>query len=104
MGLEGAYIYIITDNYVVGMLDQKVFGCGCAIELLILIAYIIAFAQTMKIWGPFLIVAPASTLHNWQQEASRFFPKLKVLKMLYILQQSIYYSQILLCILFLLTM
>ncbi|KAI8484720.1 putative DNA helicase ino80 [Branchiostoma belcheri] len=24
------------------------------------------------IWGPFLVIAPASTLHNWQQECSRF--------------------------------
>ena len=34
--------------------------------------------QTHKIWGPFLVVAPASTLHNWQQEVSRFVPRFKV--------------------------
>ena len=29
--------------------------------------------------GPFLVIAPASTLHNWQQEISRFVPGLKAL-------------------------
>jgi DNA helicase INO80 len=36
-------------------------------------------AETHDIWGPFLVVAPASTLHNWQQELTRFVPKLKAL-------------------------
>ena len=35
--------------------------------------------QVQHIWGPFLIVTPASTLHNWQQECSRFMPELSVL-------------------------
>lgn len=34
--------------------------------------------QRQGIWGPFLIVAPASTLHNWQQECTRFVPRFKV--------------------------
>jgi Superfamily II DNA/RNA helicases, SNF2 family len=29
-------------------------------------------------WGPFLIISPASTLHNWQQEMARFVPDFKV--------------------------
>ena len=41
-----------------------------------LLAYL---AETHDIWGPFLVVAPASTLHNWQQEISRFVPTLKAL-------------------------
>ncbi|KAG6911866.1 hypothetical protein DXG01_000113 [Tephrocybe rancida] len=36
-------------------------------------------AETHDIWGPFLVVAPASTLHNWQQEITRFVPGLKAL-------------------------
>ena len=36
--------------------------------------------QVHDIWGPFLVVAPASTLHNWQQEVTRFVPNFKVLK------------------------
>ena len=38
----------------------------------------ICFVQSQGIWGPFLVVAPASTLHNWQQEVARFMPKFKV--------------------------
>lgn len=41
-----------------------------------LLAYL---AETHDIWGPFLVVAPASTLHNWQQELTRFVPNLKAL-------------------------
>lgn len=29
-------------------------------------------------WGPFLIISPASTLHNWQQEIAKFVPDFKV--------------------------
>ena len=36
-------------------------------------------AETHNIWGPFLVVAPASTLHNWQQELTRFVPQLKAI-------------------------
>ena len=36
-------------------------------------------SQRVKIWGPFLVVAPASTLNNWHQEFRRFLPSFKVL-------------------------
>ena len=36
-------------------------------------------AETQNIWGPFLVVAPTSTVHNWQQELTRFVPKLKAI-------------------------
>ena len=42
------------------------------------IAFLAHLAETQNIWGPFLVVAPASTLHNWQQEVSRFVSKFKV--------------------------
>lgn len=35
-------------------------------------------AQRDNIWGPFLIISPASTLNNWHQEFTRFVPKFKV--------------------------
>ena len=41
-----------------------------------LLAYL---AETHDIWGPFLVVAPLTTLHNWQQELTRFLPRLKAL-------------------------
>ncbi|KAK7687476.1 putative DNA helicase ino80 [Cerrena zonata] len=36
-------------------------------------------AEHHNIWGPFLVVTPASTLHNWQQEITKFVPDFKVL-------------------------
>lgn len=42
------------------------------------IAFLAHLAEAQGIWGPFLIIAPASTLHNWQQECSRFVPSFKV--------------------------
>ncbi len=47
-------------------------GCG------LLLTHPFLYVQHQNTWGPFLIVSPASTLHNWQQEASRFVPRLKV--------------------------
>lgn len=35
--------------------------------------------ETHDIWGPFLVIAPASTLFNWQQELARFVPDVKAL-------------------------
>ncbi|XP_076441698.1 chromatin-remodeling ATPase INO80-like isoform X2 [Babylonia areolata] len=42
------------------------------------IAFLAHLSETQGIWGPFLVIAPASTLHNWQQEVSRFVPEFKV--------------------------
>ena len=47
--------------------------------LLLCCVYILPLAlQRQGTWGPFLVVAPASTLHNWQQECTKFVPRLKV--------------------------
>ncbi|KZT44635.1 hypothetical protein SISSUDRAFT_976705 [Sistotremastrum suecicum HHB10207 ss-3] len=51
-------------------------GLGKTVQSISLLAYL---AETHDIWGPFLVIAPASTLHNWQQELSRFVPDLKAL-------------------------
>ncbi|CAB16246.2 Chromatin-remodeling ATPase INO80 [Schizosaccharomyces pombe] len=49
-------------------------GLGKTVQSISVMAYL---AETHNIWGPFLVIAPASTLHNWQQEITRFVPKLK---------------------------
>ncbi|EGG04026.1 uncharacterized protein MELLADRAFT_89706 [Melampsora larici-populina 98AG31] len=36
-------------------------------------------AEVHNIWGPFLVIALASTLHNWQQAITRFVSALKAL-------------------------
>ncbi|PCH33516.1 hypothetical protein WOLCODRAFT_135169 [Wolfiporia cocos MD-104 SS10] len=51
-------------------------GLGKTVQSISLLAYL---AETHDIWGPFLVVSPASTLHNWQQEITRFVPKMKVI-------------------------
>ena len=40
-------------------------GLGKTVQSISLLAHI---AETQGIWGPFLVVAPVSTLHNWQQD------------------------------------
>jgi chromatin-remodeling ATPase INO80 len=42
------------------------------------IAFLCHVAENYGVWGPFLIISPASTLHNWQQEMQRFVPNFKV--------------------------
>jgi DNA helicase INO80 len=51
-------------------------GLGKTVQSISVMAYL---AEKYDIWGPFLVVAPASTLHNWQQEIKKFVPKFKVL-------------------------
>lgn len=51
-------------------------GLGKTVQSISVMAYL---AETHNIWGPFLVIAPSSTLHNWQQEITRFVPNLKIL-------------------------
>ena len=51
-------------------------GLGKTVQSIALLAHL---AETKNIWGPFLVVSPTSTLHNWQREISQFCPQLKVI-------------------------
>ncbi|XP_056284260.1 chromatin-remodeling ATPase INO80 isoform X1 [Pseudoliparis swirei] len=51
-------------------------GLGKTVQSIALLAHL---AEKDNIWGPFLIISPASTLNNWHQEFTRFVPKFKVL-------------------------
>lgn len=51
-------------------------GLGKTVQSISVLAYL---AETHNIWGPYLVVTPASTLHNWQQEITKFVPEFKVL-------------------------
>lgn len=51
-------------------------GLGKTVQSISVLSYL---AEHHNIWGPFLVVTPASTLHNWQQEISKFVPDFKVL-------------------------
>ena len=45
------------------------------IQSISLLAYL---AEQHNLWGPFLVITPVSTLHNWIQEINRFVPALSV--------------------------
>lgn len=51
-------------------------GLGKTVQAISLLSYL---AENYNIRGPFLVVAPSSTLHNWEQELKKFVPSFKVL-------------------------
>lgn len=65
-------------------------GLGKTVQSISLMAYL---AETHNIWGPFLVIAPSSTLHNWQQEISKFVPSFRVRFWIYRAVCRISYSQ-----------
>ncbi|KAK7202748.1 SNF2 family N-terminal domain-containing protein [Myxozyma melibiosi] len=70
-------------NWLVNLYEQGIngiladeMGLGKTVQSISVMAYL---AEVHNIWGPFLVIAPASTLHNWQQEISKFVPDFKAL-------------------------
>ncbi|KAF1809258.1 hypothetical protein P152DRAFT_167385 [Eremomyces bilateralis CBS 781.70] len=70
-------------NWLVNLYEQGIngiladeMGLGKTVQSISVMAYL---AEQHDIWGPYLVIAPASTLHNWQQEIARFVPTLRVL-------------------------
>lgn len=70
-------------NWLVDLYEQGIngiladeMGLGKTVQSISVMAYL---AEKHDIWGPFLVIAPSSTLHNWQQEITRFVPDLKCL-------------------------
>ncbi|KAL6929934.1 hypothetical protein ACO0SA_001340 [Hanseniaspora valbyensis] len=51
-------------------------GLGKTVQSISMLANL---AENHNIWGPFLIVTPVSTLHNWVQEFQKFVPDFKIL-------------------------
>lgn len=51
-------------------------GLGKTVQAISFLSYL---AEEENLWGPFLVVTPASTLHNWCQEFEKFLPSFKVL-------------------------
>ena len=54
----------LFENGINGILADEM-GLGKTVQALAMLAHI---AEHYNIWGPFLVITPASTLHNWQQE------------------------------------
>ncbi|XP_012284953.1 putative DNA helicase Ino80 isoform X2 [Orussus abietinus] len=64
----------LYDQGISGILADEM-GLGKTVQS---IAFLCHVAERYSVWGPFLIISPASTLHNWQQEMARFVPIFKV--------------------------
>ncbi|KAL4717058.1 hypothetical protein ACJJTC_016945 [Scirpophaga incertulas] len=64
----------LYDQGISGILADEM-GLGKTVQC---IAFLCHVAERLGVWGPFLVVSPASTLHNWQQEMERFVPDFKV--------------------------
>lgn len=64
----------LYDQGISGILADEM-GLGKTVQS---IAFLCHVAESYSVWGPFLIISPASTLHNWQQEMARFVPDFKV--------------------------
>jgi len=51
-------------------------GLGKTIQAIALLAHLF---ESKRNYGPFLVVAPSSTLYNWQAELKKFCPQMNVL-------------------------
>ncbi|KAI5191035.1 chromatin-remodeling ATPase INO80 [Nematocida sp. AWRm77] len=71
-GLE--WLISLYDQGINGMLADEM-GLGKTVQAISFLAHL---AENENIWGPFLIITPASTLHNWEQEFAKFVPFFKV--------------------------
>ncbi|XP_065225307.1 chromatin-remodeling ATPase INO80 isoform X2 [Planococcus citri] len=64
----------LYDQGINGILADEM-GLGKTVQS---IAFLCHIAEKYSVWGPFLIISPSSTLHNWQQEMARFVPDFKI--------------------------
>ena len=69
-------------NWLANLFDQSIsgiladeMGLGKTVQS---IAFLCHIAEKYSVLGSFLIISPASTLNNWQQEMERFVPSFKV--------------------------
>ncbi|KAK3911986.1 Chromatin-remodeling ATPase INO80 [Frankliniella fusca] len=69
-----SWVANLYDQGINGILADEM-GLGKTVQSIAVLCHV---AEKYGIWGPFLIISPASTLHNWQQEMARFVPDFKV--------------------------
>ncbi|CAL9735528.1 chromatin-remodeling ATPase Ino80p [Monosporozyma servazzii] len=65
----------LYDQGINGILADEM-GLGKTVQSISVLAHL---AEHYNIWGPFLVVTPASTLHNWVNEITKFVPEFKIL-------------------------
>uniref|UniRef100_A0A5K3EZA4 Chromatin-remodeling ATPase INO80 n=1 Tax=Mesocestoides corti TaxID=53468 RepID=A0A5K3EZA4_MESCO len=69
-----AWLLTLFDQGINGILADEM-GLGKTVQT---IAFLGSLAEKYNLWGPFLIVTPASTLHNWTQEFAKFMPDFRL--------------------------
>uniref|UniRef100_A0A7S3EE99 Chromatin-remodeling ATPase INO80 n=2 Tax=Rhodosorus marinus TaxID=101924 RepID=A0A7S3EE99_9RHOD len=70
-----SWLVSLYDQGINGILADEM-GLGKTIQTISFLAYL---AEKENNWGPFLVVTPKATLHNWQQEITKFCPSFRVL-------------------------
>ncbi|GCE99736.1 putative DNA helicase ino80 [Zygosaccharomyces mellis] len=65
----------LYDQGINGILADEM-GLGKTVQSISVLAHL---AEKYNIWGPFLVVTPASTLHNWVNEIAKFVPEFNIL-------------------------
>ncbi|SCV05362.1 LANO_0H05820g1_1 [Lachancea nothofagi CBS 11611] len=65
----------LYDQGINGILADEM-GLGKTVQSISVLAHL---AENHNIWGPFIVVTPASTLHNWVNEIQKFVPGFKIL-------------------------
>ena len=69
------WLISLFDNNINGILGDEM-GLGKTLQSLSIIAYV---HEDRKVPGPFLIIAPLSTMDNWHSEVKKFVPSFKPL-------------------------
>ncbi|CAD8050789.1 unnamed protein product [Paramecium primaurelia] len=67
------WLVSLYDNNLNGILADEM-GLGMTIQAISFLCYLI---ETKKNYGPFFIIAPLSTLSNWENEFEKWAPKIK---------------------------
>ena len=65
----------LFDQGINGILADEM-GLGKTIQAIAMLAHL---SKAQDNWGPFLVVAPNSTLYNWRNELNKFAPSLNVI-------------------------